>query len=389
MKTDPHERLFSHYPLLQLALAFSAGVFISNKLSTPLGPFIVVCAVSSFIALIALARHRPGISGIALLTAMFFAGAALAIVERSAVRPESLKRFLDEDGNGKSNWTITGVLAGPPEFARDRLYLLVQVESVLNDDAELKSVGMISLLASFNTPTSEQEYRQLDLHYGSRVRVRSSLNRVDQYRNPGVSTLTEYLDRKGYDATGVIKRPTSIVVIGNAPVFRPLAWLYEWRQGIQRDIDQHFSPETAGVLDAALLGNRYNLSRSTSERFRDGGTFHVLVISGLHISFIGGVVFLIAKRLTRKRPIQFIGSSSIVWCYTVAVGAEASVVRAAIMFTFVALAGVVVRPATPLNALGAAALALLICQPKDLFDPSLQLTFLSVLAMMYFVISSA
>jgi predicted membrane metal-binding protein len=37
-------------------------------------------------------------------------------------------------------------------------------------------------------------------------------------------------------------------------------------------------------LNAALLGNRHQLSRSTAERFRAGGTFHVLVISGLHIS---------------------------------------------------------------------------------------------------------
>ena len=60
--------------------------------------------------------------------------------------------------------------------------------------------------------------------------------------------------------------------------------------------------------------------------------------------------------------------------------ADGSVVRAALMFTFVALAAVVFRRASSLNALGGAALALLIWRPQELFDPSLQLTFLSVLA---------
>ena len=60
------------------------------------------------------------------------------------------------------------------------------------------------------------------------------------------------------------------------------------------------------MLDAALLGNRYNLSQSASERFREGGTFHVLVISGLHISFLGGLVFLVVRRLTKRRLVQFV-----------------------------------------------------------------------------------
>ena len=67
-----------------------------------------------------------------------------------------------------------------------------------------------------------------------------------------------------------------------------------------------------------------------------------------------------------------------------AVGAEASVVRAALMFTFVAFAPVVSRRAASLNALGAAALVLLTWRPSDLFDPSFQLTFLSVAAIVIF-----
>jgi competence protein ComEC len=133
-------------------------------------------------------------------------------------------------------------------------------------------------------------------------------------------------------------------------------------------------------LDATLLGNRYNLSYSSSERFREGGTFHVLVISGLHISFIGGIVFVLMRRLTRRRLLQFILPAGIVWAYSIAVGADASVVRAALMFTFAGMGTIVFRQSNSLNAIGAAALVLLIHSPKEIFDPSFQLTFLSVLA---------
>ncbi len=54
--------------------------------------------------------------------------------------------------------------------------------------------------------------------------------------------------------------------------------------------------------------------------------------------------------------------------------------RAALMFTFVGFGALLFRPATSLNVLGAAALALLVHSPQEIFDPSFQLTFLSVLA---------
>jgi competence protein ComEC len=80
-----------------------------------------------------------------------------------------------------------------------------------------------------------------------------------------------------------------------------------------------------------------------------------------------------------RRAWQFIVSCVVLWAYAVGVGAEASVVRAALMFTLVALAPVVGRRGATLNALGGAALLLLVYHPAELFDPSFQLTFLSVL----------
>ena len=90
-------------------------------------------------------------------------------------------------------------------------------------------------------------------------------------------------------------------------------------------------------------------------------------------------MILIARRLTNRKLLQFVMASSFLWGYTIAVGADASVTRAALMFTLVVLGPVVWRRANSLNVIGGAALALLIWRPADLFDPSFQLTFLSVL----------
>ena len=373
----PHQRLFSLYPLFQLALAFSAGIFTANTVHIKPVIVITVAALSSLLALLMLLKRKLVVSGLALLIAFLTAGASLASGEQRESTNGSLEIAIDA---GREAVSLTGVLDEPPDFARDRVYLLLRVEKLNFRGNEQSVAGFVSLLASFNAATSEQEFRQLGLRYGTRIRVNTTLVRADRYRNPGVSTLTDFLDARGLNGIGVIKSSAAIVCLGDEPVFRPLALLYEWREILQRKIDERFSHDTAGILAAAILGNRYNLSKSAADRFREGGTFHVLVISGVHISFIGGLVFLFARRLTRRRLTQFVVSTLVVWSYSFAVGAEASVVRAACMFTLIALAQVVFRSPSALNSLGAAALALLTNSPRELFDPSFQLTFLSVLA---------
>ncbi len=367
---SPHKSLFSQHPLFQFALAFAAGICAAGYLSTTSA--VVACALCTAAGVVSLLKARQGMAGAALLVAFFFVGQTLAVLEKRVV-----STFVTDELIGRP-LLLTGVLDGPPESARDRVYLSLRVERINNSEMNLS--GRVWLLVPSRTAANEAQLSALQLRYGTRISLTTSLDYFGNYRNPGVSTLAEYLDRREYDATGIVRSPASIVRVEDTNVFKPLAWLYDWRQRLQLAIDSRFAPDTAGVLDAALLGNRYNLSSAVSDRFREGGTFHVLVISGLHITFLGGIVFLVVRRLARHRVLQFVLPATVVWSYSLAVGAEASVVRAALMFSFAGLAAIVFRQPNALNALGAAALVLLVRSPKEIFDPSFQLTFLSVLA---------
>ena len=371
---NPHRASLSRHPLAQIAIAFAAGVCAANYLSIRLIVLWIAGAVCSALVIVALAKRRLTFAGVVLLLAVGVAGAVLAVQERKLDSGNELAQFAGRQV------VVTGVLVGPAEFGRDGIYLALSVERLDVDGSSRVGGGVVSLIGPFRDVSSEREYRGLGLRYGTRVRVVTTFSRTDNFRNPGVSPLSEYLDRKGYGATGVIKSSTAITRLDDSQGFAPVSLLYSWREQLQHHFHSRFDAETAGVLDAALLGNRYNLSRETADRFREGGTFHVLVISGMHISFIGGVVFLAMRRLTKRRVLQFVVPAVVVWAYSLAVGAEASVVRAALMFTFAALAPVLFRQSTSLNGLGAAALVLLVNSPKEIFDPSFQLTFLSVLA---------
>ena len=275
---------------------------------------------------------------------------------------------------------ITASVVGEPEPAPGGFFLTLQTEEIRFKQRDQAASGTLLMTAVTRDESTRSAYGSLELHHGARVRFMTSLDRQEDFRNPGVRPFTEYLERKGYDARGVIKSPLLIERLQDRTVFLPLAWLYQWRARLQKEFSERFSADTAGVLNAALLGNPNNISRATAERFRAGGTFHVLVISGMQIVFIAGMALLIVRRLTGNKIMQFILAVAFIWAYTVAVGAEASVARAALMFTVAAFAPIVARRSSSLNSIGAAALALLAWQPADLFDPSFQLTFLSVFA---------
>ncbi|HXL81677.1 MAG TPA: ComEC/Rec2 family competence protein [Pyrinomonadaceae bacterium] len=377
------------YPLAQLACSFALGIlaatFLTNSLLSfrfiSVWLFVVCSALITVAAGAAILKHKARLATALVLFATVFLGSAFAIVKKSKVPHNQIRRLLAE-GTIKVGEPVelTGVLEQEPELAPERLFLRLKVRRIRVGNTETQTSGVVMLLARVAQKSNQQEFAALELHYGATLRVITRLERADSFRNPGVSSFTEYLDRQGYDATALVKSPLLIERLENERVLLPLAWLYDWRLKLQREIDSHFSRETAGVLDAAMLGNRYFLSQSTSERFREGGTFHVLVISGLHITFLGGLVFLVARRFTKNRALQFVLSATVLWAYALAVGAEASVVRAALMFTVVVLAPLVSRRASSLNALGASALALLAWRPNDLLDPSFQLTFASVAA---------
>ncbi len=376
-----HRSEFNRFPLFMLAAACAAGILCANLFALPLSLALVCGICASVFSCATFFRHRHGAASLFIVLAFVCAGAILSIEERQGLRENSVRRFY-EDGRIASGEPVelTGVLASAPETAPDGQYIAVRVESLRFKTLERTAQGTVELFASLDDAAAREEYQSLELRRGARVRVLVALTRSDNFRNPGVSTLTEFLERGGWDAKGNIKSPLLMERLDDERVWLPLVWLDAWRAWLIGNANRFFSIETAGVLNASMLGNRRGLTRATSERFRAGGTFHVLVISGLHVTFVGGLVWGLARRLTRRRAWAWASSALCVWLYAIAVGAESSVVRAALMFTIVAFAPIVARRANTLNALGGAALALLVWRPANLFDPSFQLTFLSVLS---------
>jgi predicted membrane metal-binding protein len=352
-------------PLLVLAGFLSAGILVGSfghgqsraALLSGIGLLGFGWGWAFGLALWSVVRNRLTAASIFLAAAFFVCGTELSLVQNHPPPLNRISRLYDQQIiRAGEPVELTGTITGQPEPAPQSFYLTLDAERIRIKGIESGAAGTVLLTARLSSNQLKNEYDALELRHGARLRLLATMDREDNFRNPGVTPFTEYLERQGYDATGIIKSPLLIERLDDARVFLPLAWLYEWRELLQRRIYYLFSSETAGVLDAALLGNHYNISLSAAQRFRAGGTFHVLVISGQQIAFIGGLVLLLVCWFTKRRMLQATMAAALLWGYTIAVGADTSVARSAFMFTVVLLAPLVSRRVNTLNSLGGAAI---------------------------------
>lgn len=373
---------FSLYPLLWLAACFSLGIlaakFFAFDWKTSL-------AASFIFALFTAAFYKTKFSTVFLALAFFLCGAFCFQLKTQTSPENRLKRIYDENKISSGDPVeIEGVLLTKPESAVEGFFLELKPEKLIYKNETHDVSGKVRFFAVVPNEQIAEEYAALNLEYGSRLRVACRLEREDEFLNPGVVSKKEILDQKEIDATATIKSPLLIENLGAEKTFAPLAWIYERRQELILDFKNNFSTSTAGIMIASLLGNKNFLDKQTAEVFREGGTFHVLVISGLHITFIGGLMLLLLGFFTRKRFWQFVTASTFLWAYSFAVGADVPVVRATVMFTILLFSQVIYRKGNLLNSLGACALILLVWRPEDLFTQSFQLTFLSVASIVAF-----
>ncbi|MFN0139856.1 MAG: ComEC/Rec2 family competence protein [Pyrinomonadaceae bacterium] len=371
---------FNRQPVLWLAVCFGLGVLLAGYVAVELE---ITLAVTCVLACLAFAMRDTGTATMCALLAFAALGSlTFQIEQRIDTSPERLKALYDRGVMASGTPVeIEGVLAGAPETAFDGAFLTFRSESLRYKNDERNVAGNVRLFVpTHNSSISNSKFEISNLKYGSRIRVACSLEREDEFLNPGVLPRRELLDRQGTDATCSVKSPLLIEHLADESVFMPLAWIYDRRARLIDEFRTQLTPRAAGVMIASLLGNKHFLDKDTAELFRDGGTFHILVISGLHITFIGGLVYWIVSRVTRRRAIQFTITNLILWAYTLAVGADVPVVRAALMFTVMSFSYVIYRQSGLLNSFGLSCLILLVWRPSDLFDPSFQLTFVSVAA---------
>lgn len=156
--------------------------------------------------------------------------------------------------------------------------------------------------------------------------------------------------------------------------------------GIQ-SIEQNIKDSnTRALLKAMLLGDERDIAPSMREAYADTGIIHVISISGAHVAILFAAISALFGLINNKKMkwVQLWLSLGIVWFYVLISGASTPALRAAIMFSIMAIGAASQQQANPLNQLLSAAFVLLLFNPMWLFTIGFQLSFITVLSLIIF-----
>lgn len=143
------------------------------------------------------------------------------------------------------------------------------------------------------------------------------------------------------------------------------------RKTIANQLEICFSKETSAFVKALLLGDRSGIDYETSTAFKVSGISHIIAVSGLHVSILYAVIFLIAGR---KRLITMIIGIPILIFFAALTGFTPSVTRACVMQILFIIADCILKEYDPPTALSVSVLLMLVVNPIAVSSVSLQLS---------------
>lgn len=221
------------------------------------------------------------------------------------------------------------------------------------------------------------------MNAGDVVQWTGELREVGNLGNPDEMDYASYLlnnDGIRYQQHVDLSR---VSIVGQSPTLSTR--LAVVRRNLQLMVfNTRLEPSAQHFVVALLSGNSHIIDKSTRQEFSAAGVAHVLALSGLHISIIALMIWWLLFPLDYMgmKKLRLLITLAAVILFAVFTGLSPSVVRATIMTGFVAVSLVFFRRSVSLNALGMAALLILVFRPSALYGVGFQLSFITVAAIL-------
>ena len=219
---------------------------------------------------------------------------------------------------------------------------------------------------------------------GNIIKVKGKLRQFEEAANKGNFDSRKYYLSLGF--YGKIEAGTIEVINSDYSGIRQE--LYELRMEIIERLEKLCSDNKGifsiinnknGIIGAIILGDKIDLDSDIKELYSVSGIAHILAISGLHISFIGLVIY----RLLRRR-FRFLFSAAVsipvVLSFGIMSGFGISTIRAIIMFILKIIGEVLGRKYDAITAISLAGLVLLVQNPFVVCNSGFQMSFGAIIA---------
>jgi competence protein ComEC len=366
---------FWKIPFLRLIIPLIAGIVFANQFE--IHEYFLAGFLFFLVALAivyrpflnhSLSYHRRWVFGIIVVSGLFFTGAYVA------------KKSLQYDQNITNGQYLVGIVGSPPKINPNTIKIELKIKEYLFD-------GVWSKTSSKILVNLEKDSVASSLEYGDLILIKGNLKEIKNAGNPSEFDYKKFLARKhihykSYQNTEewkILKKEAENTIFTFAYSIR------EKMLGTYRATG--LSGEEFGFLAALTLGVKDYLSDEIIEAYSDSGAMHVLAVSGLHVGIIFGVLNYLLFFLHRKKYLKILKAFLIImslWFFALITGLSPSVSRAATMISFVIIGKVSGKKPSTYNSVAASAFILLFINPQSLYNVGFQLSYLAVIAIIFF-----
>ena len=365
---------FHQTPFFRLLLPFVAGIVVGFVFYIPAGFCISICVISLMALIVFVWKRRRWfpkkwgwLYGLSLNVFLFSAGV-------SAVE---LQSFTPNNNSEQGVWLV--VVSEPLTERANSFKTQALVKTDITNGSTTAHSEM--LLVYFRKDSLARTIQQGDL-----LMINTILNPVKNAGNP------YEFDYQGYLARKHISR-SAFVEIGNWQKLDSYAQspLLNLSNRIRNELlavlkRAGLSGNEMAVASALLLGYRSDLDDEIRRAYSASGAMHILAVSGLHVGIVYCSFIMLLKLLPfvyRSRWLRAVLSLSFVWLFALITGLSPSVMRAATMFSFIAIGEAMERNVYTYNSIAASAFILLLINPNNLFEVSFQFSYMAVIAIVY------
>lgn len=368
-------------PFFRLFWPFIGGIILQWHLQVPL-PIIFIAAAGFLLASFLLGLLSIGIryqwrmvQGLFLHLVLF----ALGMLVTSMADPTKEK---DWYGNRYQKDDILLISLLEPLTEKPSTYKSeARVDALIRDGRMIPVKGKVLFYFIKDSISAK-------LIYGDRLLVKKPLQVISNSGNPGAFNYRQYAAFHHLFHRAYLK-PSDWKQVQGRSTDRLKSMIIIARKKILDLLRKHLgdSKDVLGIAEALLIGYTNDLDKDLVQAYSNTGVVHVIAISGMHLALIYLMLTLIFKRIpfVKQLPIlQMILVLLFLWTFSFITGASASVLRAAVMFSFIAVGKRFFKTASVYNSLAASAFILLVYNPYFLWDVGFQLSYLAVIGILLF-----
>lgn len=367
-------------PTVRLLLPLILGILLQYHFNISIFPFVVLAIISVFFLIIYILQTTAKKFSWSLLS-----GFGFTILLTALGGLLGFEKNIEHQQNwiGKQYQNNIPVLLTiqEPLVVKEKSYKALAKADALYIDGKWQPV-VGDVLLYFKKDTTKPL-----LNFGSQIVFVKNLQAIGNAGNPGGFDYARYCSFQNISYQAFVNDQSFMVLpTSNKNLFNEI--LIKARVKVLSILRNNIHDQNElSVAEALLIGYRDDLDRELVQQYSNTGVVHIIAISGLHLGMIYGLLLLLFKPFLKFKITKIIKPLVILfvlWGFSFIAGAAPSIMRSAVMFTFIVIGESLGKRTNMYNSLAASAFVILLVNPFSLWDVGFQLSYSAVLSIVVF-----